>query len=268
MNELQAVQLDMLKTFWEICDRLELHPYLISGSALGAVKYRGFVPWDDDVDVALIRPEYERFLQEAPALLPDALFLQNARTDPAFAQLYSKLRKNATSFVEERAAHLPIHHGVFIDLFPLDSMPSGRLAAWKVLTRVRLCRIRLLCAFGAGDKRKERLLRRFGRMLGWHRHTERCIRRTEAAITQMPFSCTGRWCCYGNWRVRSDCAPAAQYGEGAPAVFEGLQVRIPAQYETYLSQRYGNWRADLPPEQRHGRRAQIDLRSDHWWRKP
>ena len=51
MNELQAVQLDMLKTFWEICDRLELHPYLISGSALGAVKYRGFVPWDDDVDV-------------------------------------------------------------------------------------------------------------------------------------------------------------------------------------------------------------------------
>ena len=108
MNGLQAIQFDMLKTFWQICERLDLHPYLICGSALGAAKYQGFIPWDDDMDVALLRPEYERFLREAPSLLPNDLFLQNARTDPAFPQLYSKIRKNGTSFIEERAAHLPI----------------------------------------------------------------------------------------------------------------------------------------------------------------
>lgn len=268
MNDLQAIQFDMLKTFWQICERLDLHPYLICGSALGAVKYQGFIPWDDDMDVALSRPEYERFLREAPALLPDGLFLQNARTDPAFPQLYSKIRKNGTSFIEERAAHLPIHHGIYIDLFPLDGIPTSKPAAWLLHQRVRLCRLKLLCAYGKGGSRKEQTLRRLGRMLGWHRRTAQTIRRAERLISRYDVSVSAHWCCHGNWRVSHDCVPAAQYGDGLPASFEGMAVRIPAQFDQYLTQRYGDWRADLPGEQQHGRAAVIDPHSDRLWRKP
>lgn len=268
MNELQAIQLDMLRSFWQICDQLGLHPYLICGSALGAVKYQGFIPWDDDMDVALIRPEYERFLREAPALLPSDLFLQNARTDPAFPQLYSKLRRNGTAFIEERAAHLPIHHGIYIDLFPLDGLPANPLAARVVGLRMRLCKLKLLCAYGRGGSHKERMIRQIGRLLGWHKHTARTILRTERFISRYDISASESWCCHGNWRVRQDCVPQAQYGQGLAAPFEGMEVRIPEHYDDYLTQRYGDWRSDLPAHEKHGRAAVIDLHSDHLWRKP
>lgn len=266
MNELQTIQFDILKTFWAICEKLGLHPYLICGSALGAVKYQAFIPWDDDVDVALIRPEYERFLKEAPALLPKELFLQNARTDPAFPQLYSKIRKNGTSFVEDRAAHLPIHHGIYIDLFPLDGMPENKLSVWLNKQRLRICKLHLVCAYGKGGSRKEQLIHRFGRMLGWHRHTDRIILRTEKAIAAYdPAVCT-LWCCHGNWRVSRDCVPKTQYGEGKSVCFEGVLMRVPTRYEDYLTQRYGNWRSDLPAHEKHGRQAVIDTHSDRLWR--
>lgn len=267
MNELQTIQFDMLKTFWDICGKLELHPYLICGSVIGAVKYQGFIPWDDDVDVALIRPEYERFLREAPSLLPKDLFLQNARTDPAFPQLYSKIRKNGTSFVEERAAHLPIHHGIYIDLFPLDGMPENRLAAWFVEQQLRVCKLHLLCAYGKGGSRKEQLIHRFGRLLGWHKHTNRIIGRTERRMAACDPAAAKQWCCHGNWRVSRDCAPKAQYGKGKTMLFEGVPMRVPAQYDEYLTQRYGDWRSDLPAHEKHGRQAVIDTHSDLLWRK-
>jgi len=267
MTELQTVQFEILRTFWEVCEQLGLHPYLICGSALGAVKYQGFIPWDDDVDVALIRPEYEQFLREAPALLPDHLFIQNARTDPAFPQLYSKIRQNGTSFVEERAAHLPIHHGIYIDLFPLDGLPENRLAAWLIQQKMRLCKLHLLCAYGRGGSRKEQLIHRVGRMLGWHRRTDRIIRRTDKAIAAYDPSACALWCCHGNWRVSRDCVPREQYGEGMTVLFEGIQMRIPTQYDAYLTQRYGDWRSDLPDHEKHGRKAAIDPHSDRLWRR-
>ena len=92
----------------------------------GAVKYGGFVPWDDDVDVALFRDDYERFCKEAPALLPKQFFLQNFQSDPTFPAIYSKLRNSETTCIEESVAALPINHGISIDIFPLDGYPTDK----------------------------------------------------------------------------------------------------------------------------------------------
>ena len=89
MTTLQKKVFQILQIFTQICDQLQLKYFLVCGSALGAVKYGGFVPWDDDADVALFRNDYERFCKEAPALLPEQLFLQNFQSDPAFPAIYS-----------------------------------------------------------------------------------------------------------------------------------------------------------------------------------
>ena len=94
MTPIQKKVLQILQSFMQICDQLQLKYFLVCGSALGAVKYGGFVPWDDDVDVALFRNDYERFCKEAPALLPEQLFLQNFQSDPAFPAIYGKLRNS------------------------------------------------------------------------------------------------------------------------------------------------------------------------------
>ncbi len=79
MTELQTVELELLRQFLAVCEREGLTYYMVCGSALGAVKYGGFIPWDDDIDVALPRADYERFCRVAPGLLPDWCFLQNYR---------------------------------------------------------------------------------------------------------------------------------------------------------------------------------------------
>lgn len=126
MTPIQKKVLQILQSFMQICDQLQLKYFLVCGSALGAVKYGGFVPWDDDVDVALFRNDYERFCKEAPALLPEQLFLQNFQSDPAFPAIYSKLRNSETTCIEESIAALPINHGISIDIFPLDGYPKDK----------------------------------------------------------------------------------------------------------------------------------------------
>ena len=71
MTEIQKKSFELLCQFVEICEKLDLEYFLVCGSALGAVKYGGFIPWDDDVDVAMHREDYERFLEQAPKLLPE-----------------------------------------------------------------------------------------------------------------------------------------------------------------------------------------------------
>ena len=79
MNDVQSVVFDILKQFLAICEKLNLRYYVVNGSALGAVKYKGFIKWDDDVDVAMPREDYQVFCEKAQELLPDNLFLQNYR---------------------------------------------------------------------------------------------------------------------------------------------------------------------------------------------
>ncbi len=129
MNALQKRELELFQAFLQVCRQLKLPYFLVCGSALGAVKYQGFIPWDDDMDIAMLRPDYEVFLAQAPALLPGHIFLQNYKTDPAFPAIYSKLRLSGTLFLEASARDLPIHQGIFIDLFPLDGYPAEPAAA-------------------------------------------------------------------------------------------------------------------------------------------
>lgn len=102
MTPLQQKEYQLLGLFLDICRQLDLRYYLVCGSALGAVKYKGFIPWDDDVDIAMPRGDYQRFLSQAQALLPEGFFLQNFHTDPAFPQIYSKLRDSNTAFIEKK----------------------------------------------------------------------------------------------------------------------------------------------------------------------
>lgn len=105
MTPIQKKVFQILQIFTQICDQLQLKYFLVCGSALGAVKYGGFVPWDDDVDVALFRNDYERFCKEAPALLPEQLFLQNFQSDPAFPAIYSKLRNSERPALRKASRH-------------------------------------------------------------------------------------------------------------------------------------------------------------------
>ena len=135
MTELQKIELDILKSVIDICDELNLKYYLVCGSALGAVKYNGFIPWDDDIDIGLPREDYEIFIQKAQAMLPEYYFLQNYNTDKNFPLFMTKIRDSRTTFVEMQFQNIDMHHGVYIDVFPLDGYPNKR----KAIKKKHLC---------------------------------------------------------------------------------------------------------------------------------
>ena len=247
MNRLQETEFEILKTFDEVCRKLDIPYFLVCGSALGAVKYHGFIPWDDDVDVAMYRRDYQRFLKEAPALLPDHLFLQNYGSDPAFPQIFSKLRNSKTTYIEKSVAALPINHGVYIDGFP-----KGKLQQKWLGFRKRLLASMLLSVCDVPVSGLASVTYPVFRALGVRKNTARVAAQYERVISKYAAETSEIICNHGNWQGSLEYAPGWHYGKGTQMTFEGLTVRVPECYDEYLIQKYGDYRQDLPESEKQG----------------
>lgn len=117
----QLVMLDILKVIHELCEKHQIQYTLIAGTLLGAVRHKGFIPWDDDCDIAMLRKDYERFLAIAEKELPKGYFLQTKKTDPKFFLNFAKIRKDGTKIIEFReTGNEEYHHGIYVDIFPFD----------------------------------------------------------------------------------------------------------------------------------------------------
>ena len=252
MNQLQEIEFQILKEFVRICDELNLTYYLVCGSALGAVKYKGFIPWDDDLDVALPRPDYEIFCEKAQSMLPPHLFLQNHRTDPYYPLIFSKIRNSNTAFFEKAYSGTNINHGIYLDVFPLDGYPEENALRKKIEKEKRRYSLMRLCCLDVSRTWKTALLVAVQKFFGIHRNPAKFVARLENHIKRYPTNESVIWCNHGNWQGQLEYASREQYGEGMWAKFEGIRVRIPEKYDEYLTQKYGDWRSDLPEEEKKG----------------
>lgn len=255
MNRLQEELLSILEIYIDICRELNLTYYLANGSALGAEKYSGFIPWDDDIDIVMPRADYEIFCEKAPDFLPKHLFLQNYQTDIRFPLFYSKLRNSNTTFIENDVKNLPINHGIYIDVFPLDGYPDNKISQVILKYRLKILSCKQFCGFD-NDKRPHKVLARF---LGYHRRTNKTLAAMERLVRRFGDH-TKNICDYGD-RQQKGCLPREFYGEGKEAIFEHLQVRIPQRIDEYLTYKYDNWKADLPADQQksHHNTVAFDL---------
>lgn len=123
----QAVLLELLQEFDRVCKEHNIKYTLFAGSALGAVRHSGIIPWDDDVDVAMLRSDYELFLQIAPTALNTKYYLQ-AELSAHWPLPFSKLRKNNTTCLEKyHPKDREIHQGIYIDIFPVDNASDNAL---------------------------------------------------------------------------------------------------------------------------------------------
>lgn len=249
LAELKRAELDILRVFVDVCRKLNLRYYLLGGTLLGAVRHQGFIPWDDDIDVGMLRADYEIFLEKAQALLPENLFLQTVFTDPDYRMCFAKIRNSNTTFVETAANTLRINHGVFIDIFPLDYYPENEQEQKRLALRKKLYNRRSLCGMNLGtsgpkQKVKDMLLR------AAYPSLEQVIRKRERLYKGV--SPSGLVANHGGAWGKKEIVPAQWYGEGAPLLFEGLQVNGPAEYDKWLTQVYGDYMQLPPVEKRVG----------------
>jgi lipopolysaccharide cholinephosphotransferase len=124
----QLVLLSMLNELNRICQKHHISYMLFAGTALGAVRHKGFIPWDDDLDILMFRPEYEKFLEIAPSELDSNLYYLQKEFSQHWPCFYSKLRKNNTTFIEKyHPKDRLMHQGVYIDIFPCDNLSDHKL---------------------------------------------------------------------------------------------------------------------------------------------
>lgn len=252
MTELQKREFELLKVVDEICNSLGIKYFLVCGSALGAVKYGGFIPWDDDIDIALFRDDYEIFISKAPIFLKKDYFLQNWHTEKYFLQIYSKLRDSNSTYIESSVSSFPINHGAFIDIFPLDEYPENKLSQCVLEFRKQYYYQRTLSFFTIKRSLRGKIIKTVFALSNNIEKIQKMLHRYENALTKYKGKHSDIICNHGNWQGKLEYAPRSQYGEGAWAEFEGLKVRVPEKYDDYLTQKYGDWRADLPKQQQVG----------------
>lgn len=126
LRRLQMTELELLKEVDRICRKNHIHYNIIAGTLLGAVRHGGFIPWDDDADVAMMRQDYEQFRKAyATELNMDKFYFQDHQNTRGYRWGYGKLRRKDTLFLREHQEHMPYMQGVFIDIFPLDYVPEN-----------------------------------------------------------------------------------------------------------------------------------------------
>ena len=142
----------MLLEIDEVCGKLGIDYFIIGGTLLGAVRHKGFIPWDDDIDIGMMRSDYEIFVQKAQELLPAGSFLQTRFTDTELPCCFAKVRKDDTTFIETSMKDLHIHHGIYVDVFPFDYYPQNRVLAGINKIRLTLITHKVSEAFYSKEK--------------------------------------------------------------------------------------------------------------------
>lgn len=257
INLLQGIELQLLSEFISVCDILGLDYVVYGGTLLGSVKYQGFIPWDDDIDVALPRDSYNRFVREAHSLLSKDFYLQTPYNCSRSPYPYSKLRKAGTKYIEYINRNLPIDTGVYIDIYPIDRIPDDEILRKKQFKKVRRWILVYVCRQSRlYDKNETTLVGRMKNAAKWvicnglrvlpQRY---CIGKLDYYMTMYNGYEYGRYSALNSPNYDNIYDSLYPFVRG---VFEGIEVNMPADYDNHLRRRYGDYLEDIPDEEKYG----------------
>ena len=240
LNELHAVQLDMLKKLIAVCKEHDLTYFLAFGSLLGAARNRGVIEWDDSIDVVMPYGDYEKLMGLSQEVWGEDLFLQTYETDPEYPNCYAKLRNSRTTMIKADYADLDINHGVFINIMPLVRLADDARARrrqfrsmklYKALTAKEPLPVEdgVLCIWSSmllgapeekrirmRDKQKARVLKYEGKDTG------ECVALSGSASLTLPLKC--------EW-----------FSSAVEGEFENMKVDLPTGWHEWLTLRYGDY---------------------------
>jgi lipopolysaccharide cholinephosphotransferase len=247
LEKLHTVEIEILDEAVRICEKNNLIYFLVGGTLLGAVRHKGFIPWDDDIDIGMPRKDYEKFIAICADELDNKYYLHDISTDKHYWQPFIKLRKKNTCLLEKENPPLSSNNqrGIYIDIFPYDAAYE-RDVFWKV-KEFFIKKIRYIMPIKLGyktDKKPFYGFVKFGtgmfslRFLHWVLH-----RIMMAHVTN--YKNITSW--GGLYGYQKETFPLEDIIPVAKLTFDGKSYNVPNQWDRYLKQIYGDY-MQLPPE--------------------
>lgn len=246
LTEHQTLLLEMLHDFDQVCRNHNIHYQLFAGTALGAVRHGGFIPWDDDIDVILMRDEYERFFREAAGDFDPSVYYVQKDNSPHWPMQFSKLRRNGTACMEKyHPKDKLVHQGVYIDIFPCDNLANGGLIRRLQFAASKVVIAKALYARGyETNSIAKKLFMQFCRVLPRRPLEEFCIRRKDTG-TKMVHSFLAASKSY-----KKNLWFREWFNNTMEIQFEDFTFPVSRHYDALLRNLYGDYHRIPSPEER------------------
>lgn len=249
--------LEIYEEFAKVCEKNGLRYYVTDGNALGAVRHKGFIPWDDDLDVCMPRPDYEKFIKLGDAELPPHLRIVHYSNTPEYYWLFAKIqdtRREKVEEVEKKVGHM-LSNGVFIDIFPIDGYPMGKVDQFIV----KLKNVFLLPLYRYRTRpykiqsRKGKIPWIAGMLMSpfipFWRSPQQMMAKMDAELMRFPFETsdmTGRACSRTHVLYRPP-TPRSAWGKGKKVEYYDREVLIPENVDAHLRSEFGPNYMTPPP---------------------
>ena len=265
-----AVIIDVLSVFIRICEAQGLRYFCAGGTAIGAVRHQGMIPWDDDIDVFMPRPDYDRFLRLAAQSMPEGYEVLSPYATKDYPMYFAKMCNARTTLLENE--RIPCVFGLYIDIFPLDGACEDVETCYREKRRFK----RLMNKLEAVSTRNS-----FGEYIGlltkrreWGRFAvktvafccrswlrRRLLKQMDSIAYGHDYALSSRVVTYSGAYQRQEIYPKAWLETPQMFAFEGLMVNLPHDYDAYLRHFFGDYMTLPPVEQRtsHHQKVFFDL---------
>lgn len=255
INDLRMVQeaeIDILKIVIKICEEHHLCYYAVGGTLLGAVRHKGFIPWDDDIDIAMPRPDYEKFLEIAHKVLQEPYRLTTIDDYHKRIIYYYAKAENKTVFLEQFARKSKNHVPVWIDIFPFDGAPDDSKTIKKWLAKISMINSLLglsQYSLRAADNLSHKPLNKLFLFLKLDRliSTKLVWQALNKVVTKYDYDSSKKICNLCGRYGEKEIVDKNVLGDGCLLPFESIEINCPEDYHAYLTHIYGDY-MKLPPE--------------------
>lgn len=252
LRKLHLCELEILRDVNRVCEKYGLTYFIAYGTLLGAVRHKGFIPWDDDLDIAMPRKDYDKFLSIANKELSNSYFLQTSKLDSTYPKYFAKVRKRNTCFVEDVIKDIRTPHEIYIDIFALDSVTSNggfnSIKAWLLKS----------LDFYLSNKRYGRE-KKLKREYFFSLFSDQTIIALEDILVRGKGSFLTNYFGYG---IKKETVRENDYLPARKLEFEGTMHPVPNNYMKILQQIYGNDCLELPPIEKRITHSPIKISFD------
>lgn len=244
-DELKKIQIEILDDIVSFCEEHGLRYCLAYGTLLGALRHRGYIPWDDDIDIHMPRPDYERFIalyNRRDGINRVVTHEQERKYHVPFAKVYRKGTIVNEFFYKQSV------FGVYVDIFPLDGIKKKRQAFWCG-QGIRFMYIKT-SIFNNRQSLTRKLRLMVTKLILSPFSSHFILTLIKKISTRYSYEQCDKVCSFGSRSCIREILPRTVFDEYITLTFEGKQYRAPKGYDTYLKQKYGDYMQLPPPEAR------------------